>query len=149
MLRLLEALAFWADIGFDAPSNEQIACAAGYSPTSSSFANTRGALKSGGYVDYPKPGHVALTPEGYEVAPPSRGGSVRERLGAILTGPQIKLLDALPRDGSAMTNEELAEASGYSVTSSSYANTRGSLKTLNIVNYPAPGQVAVEPWVWS
>ncbi len=148
MLRLLEALAFWEAIGIDAPSNAQIAVASRYSPTSSSFANTRGALKSAGLVDYPSPGHVALTDAGRAIAPEPEDGTVRDRLGAILTGPQIKFIDALPIDGAAMSNDELAAATGYSVTSSSFANTRGSLRSLDIISYPSPGHVAIEPWVW-
>jgi len=45
-----------------------------------------------------------------------------------------------------MPNEELAEASGYSVTSSSYTNARGALKSLGAVSYTPEG-VLLADWV--
>src|SRR5258708_6585574 len=151
--RLLNTLAWWCAMGIDAPTSEQVAFAAGYSPTSSSFANTRGALKAAGYVDYPSGGRMSLTSAGvgeavvpeFEPTVAVFHGQVRAKLG----GPQVRLLDpVLVAYPSALTSAELAEAAAYSVTSSSFANTRGSLKALGLIENPANGQVSAASWLF-
>jgi hypothetical protein len=44
--RILNSLATWIQIGEQAPTNAQVAWLAGYSPSSSSYANPRSALKN-------------------------------------------------------------------------------------------------------
>jgi len=67
---ILGALAFWEALNIPRPSNPQVASVAGYSVTSSSYTNARGALKSAGLVTYPNQGEVELTSEGRSKAPP-------------------------------------------------------------------------------
>src|SRR6266436_6501667 len=45
----------WKQIGEQSPSNAQVAWLAGYSPSSSSYANPRSALKPSGLIEYPSP----------------------------------------------------------------------------------------------
>ena len=53
--RIIDSLMTWATWGHYQPSNSQVAWLAGYSPSSSSYANPRGALKSKGLLEYPAP----------------------------------------------------------------------------------------------
>ena len=147
--RILEALAFWGALGFGEPKREQIALAAGLSPTSSNFSNLCGALRAMGLIEYPRGGLIAFTPEGAAKAPAAGDGTARDRLGQVLTAPQLRIIDALPDDGAAMTRADLAEAVGLSPTSSNFSNLLGALRTLGVVDYPEQGSVAIEPWVWA
>src|SRR6266478_5840828 len=45
----------WKQIGEQSPSNALVAWLAGYSPSSSSYANPRSALKPSGLIEYPSP----------------------------------------------------------------------------------------------
>lgn len=150
MQKILEALAFWEALAFERPTNEQVAAVAGYAVGGGAFLNPRGALKTAGFVTYPAPGCIALTAEGRAIAPlPDLTVSVRQRFASVLTGPEAKILDAMPRDGSAISNADLAAAAGYAPTGGAYLNPRGRLKALGLITYPQSGFVAVEPWVWS
>jgi hypothetical protein len=68
--RIINSLMTWATWGHYQPSNSQVAWLAGYSPSSSSYANPRGALKSKGLLEYPAPDTLQLTPEGSHVGVP-------------------------------------------------------------------------------
>lgn len=148
-LRIIASLAFWEALGFDEPTNEQVASVAGYSSNSTGYTNPRGALKAAGLALYPRPNLVSLTEEGRQLAPPPPTGRVRDLLAPVLTGPESRILDACPPDGSPISNDDLAEAAGYSSSSTGYTNPRGALKTLGLVTYPTPGFVALETWVLS
>lgn len=145
--RVLEALSFWSDIGIAPATRVQVGAAAGYSPSSGGFNNLLGGLKTAGLIDYPTSGLVALTDEGARVAPTSAGGSVRDRLGSILSGPQAKIIDALAH-GEDMSRDALGEATDYSPTSGGFNNLLGSLRSLGLIDYPTKGQVRIEPWIF-
>lgn len=149
-LKVIEALVFWRSLGFERPTRAQVAAASGYSQSSGGFNNLLGQLRTAGLIDYPVKGLLALTEAGVEAAPaPDFSRNTRERLADILSRPQALILDALPKDGSPMSREELGNATGYSPTSGGFNNLLGSLRSLAVVTYPSPGFVAVEPWVWS
>jgi uncharacterized protein len=57
--RILYSLATWTSWQHQ-PSNSQVAWLAGYSPSSSSYANLRSALKSKGLLEYPPPDVLPL-----------------------------------------------------------------------------------------
>lgn len=148
-IKILEALSFYAAIGFNAPTRAQLAAVSSYPVTSGGFKNLLGSLRSADHIHYPTPGTVQLTLSGHALAPAADvGRSIRDRFGSVMSNSQAKVLDCLPRDGSAMTRDELADASGYPATSGGYKNLLGSLRTLGVITYPEPGLVAVEPWVW-
>lgn len=147
-LKVLEALSFWNDLGFTSPSREQVGVVAGYSPSSGGFGNLLGKLRSDGLIDYPRPGEISLTDAGAAVAPESdKGSSVLDRLANVLSRPQMAVLSALP-EGATLSKSEVAEAAGYSATSGGFGNLLGSLRTLKIIDYPSPGHVAAEGWVF-
>lgn len=151
--RILNAIAWWNVFGIANPSNEQAAFIAGYSPTSTGYTNPRGALRSAGLIEYPSPGAVTLTASGRALATapdavPSREELHRRVLGK-LGGPQQRILQvALAAYPDGLSNTDVAERAGYSHTSTGYTNPRGALRTLSLIDYPAPGQVRAADWLF-
>lgn len=145
-LKVLRALHFWNSLGIVGPSREQVAFVAGYSPTSSTFANLIGAMRTDGKITYPEGGLIQLV-----VCEPEleMGASEAQQVFArTLKGPQRKVLDAFRNSRDPMTREEIAERAGYSATSSTWTNIIGSLRTLSILQYPSPGYIKISDWVW-
>lgn len=138
--KILDSIAWFKAIGIDAPENTPVAFMAGYSPSTSSYKNARGALNSKQLTFMPASGCISLTPEGEALANDpaievSNAGIQSVVLGK-LPGPETKILkpliEAFPNG---MGNEALAEAAGYSLTTSSYKNARGALRTLGFIEY--------------
>ncbi|MGH7782244.1 MAG: ATP-binding protein [Candidatus Binatia bacterium] len=147
--RILDAIAWMESIGISEPAKEATAFMAGYSPSSSGFTNACGSLRTKGFVIYPAPGAIALTDDGRNKAiapdhPPTREELHRKVL-EKLPGPERRLLqpiiEVFPAD---LSNEELAEKSGYSLVSSGFTNARGKLRTLGFIDYPQPGRVVAK-----
>lgn len=147
--RVLNSLITWKQLGHDKPSNAQIAWLAGYSPTSSSYTNPRGALKSKGYLDYPD-GRLAITPEGEQHAVPiDIGGRLLEFVLSKLPGNEERVLRAAAAAyPDAISNEQCAAGANYSPTSSSYTNPRGALKSKELITYPN-GEVRAVDWLFT
>jgi len=151
--RVLNALAWWRAFGIEQPTNEQVGFIAGYSPGSGGFANLKGGLRSMGLVDYPAGGRLTLTEAGQEKAETPAVALTREAFHAAvrnkLSAPQWKVLE--PIIGAypdAITSQEVADVAGYSAGSGGFANLRGSLRTLSLVDYPAAGQVRAADWLF-
>lgn len=138
--RILDALCAFEALGIDTASKSNVAVFSDASPTSSSFANNLGALRSIGLIDYPTGGEVALTPAGRGLANAPDAPATLSELHAAwfqkLSGPQgrilVELICAYPRG---VDRERLADAAGASPTSSSYANNLGSLRSLGLIDY--------------
>jgi hypothetical protein len=62
--RILDAMARLEALGLTQLHKTQVAAFAGVSPTSGSFANNLGRLRTRGFIDYPQPGSVAFTEAG-------------------------------------------------------------------------------------
>ena len=148
--RVLQALGWLSDLGIaDCASRLQVAFLAGYKPKGGAFSNTIGSLRSGGYLDYPSRGTVALTSKGRALVPviekPVSTEDLQDAVMARLTGPQRKLLkpliDVFP---GSLSVGELALASGYESGGGAFNNIRGSLRTLGIVDYPEAGRVVAK-----
>lgn len=140
--KILRALAMWKVLGNNAPTKQMIAFVAGYSPKSSGFSNLMGGLRSAGAIDYPAANCAALRVDGFDMSIDEGKAAFFEQLSA----PQQKLVRALA--GGVLSKEELAAASGYSVTSSGYSNLLGGLRSLTILDYPQPGHVELNGWVF-
>jgi uncharacterized protein len=124
--RIINSLATWASWGQHQPSNSQVAWLAGYSPSSSSYANPRGALKSKGLLEYPAPDALQIMADGSVAASPiALTGSLLDLVLSKLSVPEARILRAIATHyPKATTNEVAATAADYSPTSSSYANPR-------------------------
>lgn len=144
-LRVIRALSFYQSIGNDEPSRAMVAGVSGYSASSGGFANLLGQLNALGIVSYPKQGHVRLDaiPQGIRDVPDA--GEAKDMLLRVLSNPHKKVIAAMPEDR-AYKREEVAEASGYSPTSGGFANLLGEMRSIDVLDYPAQGQVVVTEW---
>jgi Mn-dependent DtxR family transcriptional regulator len=120
------------------------------SPTSSSYANNLGALRSANLIDYPGQGRIALTDAGRALAVVENVPKTSADLHAIVQRriPPARwrivatLIKAYPRD---VDRAELAELASQSPSSSSYANNLGALRSLGLLDYPSKGSVIATP----
>lgn len=144
--KIIASMNFWLTIGEARPTREQVAAVAGMSVRSSHYANTISKLKTAGHIDYPAGGMLTLTESGKALEGSLDMDDATKMVSSILKGPQVQIIAKLPRDGSPIARGDLAEQAGFSASSSHYANTISSLKTLDILSYPSSGQVAMTAW---
>lgn len=146
--QLLGVLAWWAAMGHTTPSRVQVAAVAGWKITSGHLKNVAGSLKTAGMIDYPAQGLLLLTDEGRAAAPePDMSIDFHDQLRGTLTGPQQAVFDLLLREGRTMSREEITTALGWAATSGHIKNVVGSMRSLEIVDYPGSGAVALQDWV--
>lgn len=144
--RILNAIAWLESIGVSTPEQTAVAFLAGYTYGGGAFNNPRGALRTKGLVEYAGDG-IRLTDAGRQVAEFPEAALTTERLHeavlARLPGPEQRLLrpllDAYP---DALSNDDLADAAGYTAGAGAFNNPRGRLRSLGLVEYPQPGHVA-------
>lgn len=146
--QMLASIAWWVAMGHPQPSKAQVAAVAGWKITSGHLKNVAGGLRTAGLIDYPVAGHFALTKAGEAAAPaPDMTADFHDRLRSTLSGPQRSAFDALLQTGGPASRENLAAACGWEPTSGHVKNVLGSMRTLEIIDYPAPGMVDLQPWV--
>lgn len=93
-------------------------------------------------------GLVALTREGATAAPNSgERGRAFDIVRRSLNGPQQKILDAIS-DGREISRDDLAVATGMSAGSGHFNNVLGSLRTMEVIDYPAKGCVQLCGWMF-
>ncbi len=149
--RILDALAALEAIGVPQADKTQVALFAKASPKSSSFTNNLGHLRNQlSLIDYPAGGRVCLTSEGRGLADAGGAPSTVDELHAfvysLVGGAKSRLLEVLiAEDGNPITKDELAGRAGASVSSSSFTNNLGSLRSLGLIDYPQPGWVVALP----
>lgn len=148
--KILNALAFLQGIGVAPADKTQLALIAGVSPTSGGYFNNLGGLRSAGLIDYPSGGTVALTAQGEQLASidgiPSTTEELHEAIRSKLPPPKWKILEALiPIYPNAISKDALADRIGVSSTSGGYFNNLGSLRSLGLISYPRPSEVAALP----
>jgi uncharacterized protein len=143
--RILDALRSFEIVGIRPAPRSAIAVFADQSPRSSSFQNNVSALRTAGLVDYPSGSTLVLTPEGLQR---SRGETwtleaYHAAWARVLSGPQTRMIEVIARVyPRPITRDELAQATGQSPTSSSYQNNLSALRSLGVVDYQKPCDVA-------
>lgn len=128
----------------------QLAVLADCSPKSGGYFNNLGVLRTAGLIDYPAPATVEITETGLAQADTSAAPQTSEELQrailARLSGSQARILevliDAYPE---VLAKDALANAVGQSSTSGGYFNNLGRLRSLGLIDYPAPGRVVALP----
>jgi hypothetical protein len=143
--RIVDAIAWFNAIGVHQPSRAAVACVARYSITSSSFANPCGRLRSTAIIEYPSSDTMELTEKGRTIANrPGTPPTVRElhdRVLSVLGTPERRLLSPLlERYPHGLSDQELAIAANYSLSSSSFANPKGRLRGMGLITYPSKRQ---------
>jgi hypothetical protein len=143
--RILDAIAWMESIGVSAPKQTAVAFLAGYTFGGGGFNNPRGALRTKGLLEY-RGDALALTEGGraksHAPSMPLDSSELHSRVLNQLPGPERKILQcALEVYPEAITDADLAKASGYTHGGGGYNNPRGRLRTLNLVEYPERGMV--------
>lgn len=146
--RILNAIAWMESIGIQAPKQPAVAFLAGYSFGGGAFNNPRGALRTKGFVEYQNDG-ISLTDEGRKFAEvPTETLTIDElhkKVLSILPTPEKKILEiVLAVYPESITNEILAEQSGYAAGGGAFNNPRGRLRTLGLIEY-SNGSVRAKP----
>ncbi len=150
--RVLDALAWLDAIGFAQPTKIQVGFIAGYrvsKKVGGTFGNVLGELRSGGLIDYPRPGLVQLTDVGAaaaalpDIEPTAHG--MQQAVYGRLDGPERRVLEVLvdiyPQP---LSKQETGERAGYTVgpkVGGTFGNILGRLRSLGLIDYPTPGQV--------
>lgn len=148
--KILDALAWLETVRIPEASKRQLALLIDMTAGGGAFANYLGALRTAGLLDYPKRGLVALTGEGRKLALYVDGPKSSVEMHELLfrkVGPAkariLKvLIEAYPQT---LSKEELATAVGMTATGGAFANYLGALRSLGLIDYPAPGQVVALP----
>lgn len=139
--RILNAIAWLNSVGIDEPEQSAVAFVAGYAENGG-FKNPRSALNQKGFVQY-KGNAIVLTEHGHlraEAPEAVTGNDLRERVLQRVPGPERKILSVLiERWPAALSNAELADASGYALNGG-FKNPRSRLRTLGLIEYPTPGE---------
>jgi hypothetical protein len=128
-------------------SASQAAILSGYSVTSSTFHNGVSSLRTSGLVDGPGK-ELRLTDAGViEAGPVEQAPDLTERIrlwGGKVGGCSRALLESVwgnhPRP---ITREDLAEVTGYSVTSSTFQNGLSTLRVLDLIVSDRGGPVSL------
>jgi hypothetical protein len=135
---LLGAFGWFAHIGIEEPTREQLCFRLGWRPTSSHISNVLGSLRSAGLVD-----QLRLTPAGKAIATtdgPVDLAGYHAQLRRCLSQPQEVLFNHLlkihPQE---IGRDELCEAVGWSSTSSHISNILGGLRSAGIVKRGGTG----------
>lgn len=146
---LLASLAWWQAVGQSRPSRAMVCAIAGWRVTSGHVKNVSGSLRSKGLIEYPTDGRVALTDDGASAAEPpdDTGRSIAGFVRDTLTGPQTQVFDELIRHPNGLDRASLCEAIGWNVTSGHVKNVLGSMRSMEIVEYPTQGSVKLVDWI--
>ena len=154
--RVLDALAWWARLGIQEPTKVQVGMIAGYrvgKAVGGTYGNILGALRSAGLIDYPRQSLVGLTEAGRAVArvpdiEPTPEG-IQRAVFARLSGTEQRVLQVLVDSyPSALPKQEVGARAGYTVgpaVGGTFGNILGRLRTLQLIDYPGPGQAVANP----
>lgn len=151
--KLLSALRSAEDTGFDSLTRTRLAVVSRISPTSSDYRKHVGRLEIAGWIAYPIPGEIALTPAGRELADrlPHRRFTQADLLASfekLFKPARYRIMLALANTrGEWVTREWLAEASEQSVTSSAYREHLAALREVGLVDL-GDGKVKVDPFIF-
>jgi hypothetical protein len=145
--QLLKALAWWSRMGHDNPTRPQIAAIAGWAVNAGHLRNVVGSLNSSG-LTVSSQGRVALTDSGRAAAPePDMGVTLHDGLRSVLTNPQKQIFETLLSNGAAMSRADIAQACGWAADAGHLRNVIGSMRTIEVIEYPSSGMVAFQEWV--
>jgi hypothetical protein len=144
--RILNTLLALEEMGVSPVDKPTAAALVGYHPNAKSYANALGSLNSGGRVRYPSGGQVELTDEGRAIARSELAiASVADlhatwfdRLGNVARKILEPLIESYPN---ARTADDVAQHAGYHPNAKSFANTKGRLRTLGLIDYPRSGEI--------
>lgn len=147
---IMAALQWWRLFGHESASREQVALIAGLKPTGGHYTNTLGSLRTAGLIEYPNSGRVALTEHGRKASAADAAQwpyDGKERIVSCLNSPQKRIFEAIWKEGREVSRASIAESAGFQEAGGHFTNSLGRLRTLTLVDYPAPGYVCLSEWV--
>lgn len=135
--RIIDAMAWWASIGVDVPTVEQVAFVARINPKGGHFSNTVGPLSTQGYITRGE-GTMRLTDAGRSAAnAPASSPDLDDYHAGIRKvlkgGAQIRILDAVIAAGGETTTEAIGAATGIDPSGGHFSNSIGPLGTLGLI----------------
>lgn len=139
MQKVLNALAWWEQIGKSNPTNGQIGFVAGYSGTGGSFKEYLGRCHRAALISRDS-GTCRLTDLGRgfaqsESASPSLEEFHDRILNVVKDGPLVKILRAvISYNGREIASEEIGRLTGYEATGGSFKEYLGRVKRLGFVD---------------
>jgi len=138
--RIVNALAFYAELGQDVVSRPAVAGLIGVTHTAGSFSNNLSALRQRGMIADAADAHLALTSAGHEVATDRPAVASLADLHALwlshraLSGTQRRMVEQLVGAYPAtLTRQALADAIGVQATSGSFSNNLSRLRTMGLM----------------
>lgn len=146
----------WAEAFLKRPAIDRqlVAWMADVSAKASGFQNNLGAMRTAGLIDYPGPGQVSLTPLGRSYAPkvdrPVTPEALKTAIMERLSGPQGAIFDLLWGEyPNKFQRERIASTLGKSAKASGFQNDLGRLRTLGLIDYPAPGWASAADFLFN
>jgi len=139
--RILNAIAFFQQVGIPQPRRNNVAIFCGLSATAGYFKNNVSNLRQKGLLDYPNTESMQLTEAGNEIAKVDvqfqSNAQLHELWFKTLPNIQVKLLQILIQHyPDAISRQDLADAVSLSVTAGYFKNNLSALRSLAIVDYP-------------
>lgn len=144
---LLKAMAWWRQMGHEQPTRAQLAAIAGWKVGGSNLRGRMAELSAAGLIQYPNANTVSLTDAGIAAAPaPDTGTTLMDSIRSMLSNPQRLLFDAM-KPGVVHSRETVAGHIGWEPTGSNMRGRLAELSALELIEYPARGDVALQDWV--
>lgn len=149
--KVINAIGWWRQIGFDPVRKERACVVAGYSPRASTFGVYLADLSKRGLIES-TPGMVGLTPEGAALAVVPTGDT-REELRNVARGllsPQEQrvfdvVYEAWPQE---IRRDEVAEKVGLSPTASTAGVYISGVAAYGIIEAASRGHVKAADWLF-
>lgn len=149
--RVINACAWLEAVGFPTPSKQQVGFIAGYrvgKKVGGTYGNILGQLRAAALVEYVAT-DLRLTDAGAAQASdpgiPRTTDGLQQAVYARLSGVERRVLEAVvsvyPNPA---TKQDIGAAAGYTVgekVGGTFGNILGKLRTLGLIDYPAPGYV--------
>lgn len=149
---VLDAIAWWAAAGIEAPSRVQVAGKCGHNAGGGYFRDLLGKLSGIGLIAYPKPGTVQLTDAGRAAAPAYEMATQDELHRAVEDSLEARhwamlkvLIEAYPNE---ISRADLAAACGKDAGGGYFRDLVGKLSGLEMVTYPRQGAVKAADWLF-
>jgi hypothetical protein len=126
-------------------SDSQISALSGYRKTSSGFANALSELRTRGFIDGAKDRRT-ITESGRDVVGPTEplptGRALLDNWLPRLGKCEAAMLRAIFEAGT-ISRDDLSAVTGYSITSSGFANGLSGLRVLDLVHGPNGGDLSI------
>lgn len=151
--RCVDAIAWWAAVGFPEVRRDQAAVIAGYSPRASTFGVYISELQKLGLVEQGSAGHIRLTVSGRTVArkPPMKGRpDILQMACDQLSGKEAEVLRAVAGSyPAAIARVALADQLGLSRTASTLGVYLSALSKRGFVSSTGKGQVRAADFLFA